>query len=85
MGSITRWIGDFKAGDDQAIQPLWDRYFTTLVERARTKLRAIGSSRAVNDEEDVALAHSSLYTTAFARAGSPVWWIATTSGGCCCT
>ncbi len=55
VGSITRWIGDLKAGDDQAIQPLWDRYFTTLVERARTKLLAIGSSRAVNDEEDVAL------------------------------
>jgi ECF sigma factor len=61
-GSITRWIGDLKAGDEQAIQPLWDRYFATLVERARAKLRAIRSSTAVNDEEDVALsAFQSLY------------------------
>ena len=37
-GSISRRIGDLKAGDEQAIQPLWDRYFTTLVERAREKL-----------------------------------------------
>jgi hypothetical protein len=39
-GSVTRWIGDLKAGDEQALRALWDRYYATLVERAREKLRA---------------------------------------------
>ena len=61
-GSIAVWIGDLKAGDEQAIQPLWDRYFATLVESARAEACAIRSSTAVNDEEDVALsAFQSLY------------------------
>jgi len=61
-GSVTHLIGDLKAGDGQAFQPLWDRYYATLVERARAKLCALSSSTAVNDEEDVALsAFQSLY------------------------
>jgi len=61
-GSVTRWIGDLKAGDEQALQPLWDRYYATLVERARAKLCALHSSTAVNDEEDLASsAFQSLY------------------------
>ena len=61
-GSVTRWIGDLKAGDQRAVQPLWDRYFGQLVERARAKLRALRSPMAVGDEEDVALsAFHSLY------------------------
>jgi DNA-directed RNA polymerase specialized sigma24 family protein len=62
-GSVTRWLGDLKAGDDDAIQPLWDRYYAKLVERAQAKLFALRNSRAVGDEEDVALsAFQSLYT-----------------------
>jgi DNA-directed RNA polymerase specialized sigma24 family protein len=61
-GSVSRWISDLKAGDSLALQPLWDRYYATLVERARAKLRALGGSKAVNDEEDLALsAFESLY------------------------
>jgi len=61
-GSVSRWISDLKAGDSLALQPLWDRYYATLVERARAKLRALGGSKAVNDEEDLALsAFQSLY------------------------
>jgi DNA-directed RNA polymerase specialized sigma24 family protein len=61
-GSVSRWIIDLKAGDRQACQALWDRYYATLVERARSKLRALHSSTAVNDEEDLALsAFQSLY------------------------
>ena len=61
-GSVTRWIDDLKGGDRQAFQPLWDRYYTTLVERARAKLGALRGPMAVNDEEDVALsAFHSLY------------------------
>jgi DNA-directed RNA polymerase specialized sigma24 family protein len=61
-GSVSRWIIDLKAGDTQAFQPLWDRYYATLVERARAKLRSLHSSTAVNDDEDLALsAFQSLY------------------------
>jgi DNA-directed RNA polymerase specialized sigma24 family protein len=61
-GSVTRWIDDLKGGDRQAFQPLWDRYYATLVERARAKLCAFRGPTAVDDEEDVALsAFHSLY------------------------
>ena len=61
-GSVTHWIGDLKAGDQRAVQPLWDRYFGQLVERARAELCALRSPMAVSDEEDVALsAFHSLY------------------------
>jgi DNA-directed RNA polymerase specialized sigma24 family protein len=52
---VTHWIDDLKAGDQRAVQPLWDRYFGQLVERARAKLCALRSPIAVGDEEDVAL------------------------------
>jgi DNA-directed RNA polymerase specialized sigma24 family protein len=42
-----------KAGDDEAIRSLWDRYCDRLVRLARQKLRNTG--RRVADEEDVAL------------------------------
>ena len=61
-GSITRWLGGLRAGDERALEPLWDRYYATLVERARAKLAALRSATAVNDEEDLALsAFQSLY------------------------
>ena len=46
-GSVTRWLGDLRAGDTQAFQPLWERYYATLVERARAKLHALHASSAV--------------------------------------
>ena len=59
---MTRWLGGLKAGDERALEPLWDRYYATLVERARAKLAALRSATAVNDEEDLALvAFQSLY------------------------
>jgi hypothetical protein len=59
---VTHWIGDLKAGETDALQPLWERYFATLVERARAKLRTLRGAAAVNDDEDVALsAFQSLY------------------------
>ena len=54
LGSVSRWIADFKAGDALAFQPLWDRYYAMLVERARAKLGALRSSTAAHDEEDLA-------------------------------
>ena len=52
-GSVTRWIGELKAGDRDAAQRLWERYFADLVRLARARLRAV--PRAAEDEEDVAL------------------------------
>jgi DNA-directed RNA polymerase specialized sigma24 family protein len=52
-GSVTRWLGHLKTGDPAAVQHLWERYFLSLVELARKRLRQ-GPPRAA-DEEDVAL------------------------------
>jgi DNA-directed RNA polymerase specialized sigma24 family protein len=52
-GTVTGWIADLKAGDEQAAQRLWERYFTRLVRLVRTKLR--DTPRRAADEEDVAL------------------------------
>ena len=53
-GSVTRWVGDLRAGDlDDAARQLWGRYFDRLARLARTKLR--DAPRGPADEEDVAL------------------------------
>jgi DNA-directed RNA polymerase specialized sigma24 family protein len=54
-GSITRWLTRLEAGDAEAVQPLWDRYFEALVGLARRKLCALRQPRTDVDEEDVAL------------------------------
>jgi DNA-directed RNA polymerase specialized sigma24 family protein len=51
--SVTFLIGQLKAGDGNAVQKLWERYYARLVGLARLKLR--GARRRVADEEDVAL------------------------------
>jgi len=53
-GSVSQWLGDLKAGDPAAAQPLWERYFARLVGLARTRLRA-NRRGAATDEEDAAL------------------------------
>ena len=50
---VTVWLERLKAGDAAATKPLWDGYFARLVALARARLRSL--SRAVADEEDVAL------------------------------
>ncbi len=52
-GSVTLWIGKLKAGAREAAQPLWERYFGLLVDRARRKLASRPCRGA--DEEDVVL------------------------------
>jgi DNA-directed RNA polymerase specialized sigma24 family protein len=54
-GTVTRWVGDLKAGDEEAARKLWELYFGRLVCLARGKLRGARQVRAVKDEEDVAL------------------------------
>jgi DNA-directed RNA polymerase specialized sigma24 family protein len=51
--SVSQWIGRLRAGDTEAAQKLWERYFQQLVGLARKKLE--GLPRRSADEEDVAL------------------------------
>jgi hypothetical protein len=50
---VTLWIERFLAGEADAVQALWDRYYASLVRLARRKL-GFRPCRA-SDEEDVAL------------------------------
>ena len=50
--SVTHWIEDLKAGDDQSLQSLWDRYFNQLAAVARKRLGS--APRRTVDEEDIA-------------------------------
>lgn len=54
-GSVTQWIGALKAGDHDAAQKLWERYFERLVRLAGARLRATGRTGADQDGEDAAL------------------------------
>jgi DNA-directed RNA polymerase specialized sigma24 family protein len=51
--SVTLWIAQLKAGDHDAAQPFWDRYFGALVHLARARMGTL--PRRVADEEDIAL------------------------------
>ena len=68
-GSVTRWLGGAKAGDEAAARELWRRYFETLVRLARARLRA--SPRAAEDEEDVALSAFDSFLAGAARGRFP--------------
>jgi DNA-directed RNA polymerase specialized sigma24 family protein len=54
-GSVSQWLGALKAGELQAAQPLFNRYFTRLIGRVRAQLIETRAARAERDEEDVAL------------------------------
>lgn len=54
-GSITRWYEGLRAGDREAVGPIWDRYFGRMIRLARASLRAGTRDLAAADEEDVAL------------------------------
>ena len=47
--SVTRWIELLKAGEGEAVQAVWERFFARVVHLARARLRATGV-----DEEAVA-------------------------------
>src|SRR5437870_3925315 len=51
--SVSLWLERLKAGDQDAAQALWARYFEQLTRLARGKLR--GTRRRAADEEDVVL------------------------------
>jgi DNA-directed RNA polymerase specialized sigma24 family protein len=70
-GSVTRWLGELKAGGQEAVQPLWDRYFQQLVVLARARLRAVHAATADADEEDAALSAFDSFCAGVARGRFP--------------
>jgi DNA-directed RNA polymerase specialized sigma24 family protein len=68
-GSVTLWLARLKAGDPAAAQPLWEKYFHELVERARQQLGH--TPRRAADEEDVALSAFDSFCRAAARGRFP--------------
>ncbi|WP_145276756.1 ECF-type sigma factor [Tautonia plasticadhaerens] len=71
-GSVTRWIGQLKAGDPDAAQPLWERYFERLVRLARQKLVAGRRRGGDEDEEDAALSAFDSFCAGAARGRFPL-------------
>jgi DNA-directed RNA polymerase specialized sigma24 family protein len=69
-GSVTRWIGALKDGEQAAAQPLWERYFQRLVQLARAKLRTVRHG-ATADEEDAALSAFDSFCAGVARGRFP--------------
>lgn len=69
-GSISQLLVDLKAGNAQAAQPLWDRYFERLVRIARRKL-ADRRRGADQDEEDAALSAFDSFCAGAARGRFP--------------
>ena len=51
--SVTRWLRQLEARDQDAARLLWQRYYRELVELARARLGQ--TPRRIADEEDIAL------------------------------
>ena len=69
-GSVTFWIPGLKAGDDAAVEQLWQRYFEMLVRLARAAALR-GSPRRMEDEEDAALSAFDSFCAAAAQGRFP--------------
>jgi len=71
QGSVTGWITELKGGDPGAANGLWERYFTRMVDLARTRLRASRGRDAGSDEEDAALSAFDSLCAGLARGRFP--------------
>jgi DNA-directed RNA polymerase specialized sigma24 family protein len=49
--SVTQWIEDVKAGNEEAARQIWERFFAQLIDEARKRLPR--KARIVADEVDV--------------------------------
>jgi DNA-directed RNA polymerase specialized sigma24 family protein len=67
--SVTYWLRQLAAGDPSAARPLWERYFTQLVQLARARLRGLRPRAA--DEEDVALSAFASFCRGVAKGRFP--------------
>lgn len=54
LGSVSRWLENYKTGDAAAATELWNRYHQNLLQFARGRLR--GELRRFSDEEDLVVA-----------------------------
>ncbi len=52
-GSVTQWLEAVELGDERAAQHLWERYYSSLLRLARSKLT--GMAGRAFDEQDVVL------------------------------
>ena len=52
-GSVTQWLEAVEQGDELAAQRLWERYYSSLLRLARSKLS--GTAGRAFDEQDVVL------------------------------
>jgi RNA polymerase sigma factor (sigma-70 family) len=59
-GSVTRWIGEVKDGDEAAAERLFHRYFEQLVRLCRKKL-GVHPRRVTNEEDAAQSAFASLF------------------------
>jgi RNA polymerase sigma factor (sigma-70 family) len=57
-GSVTIWIDGLKAGRDDAVAALWQRYFTRLVRLARQQLGRMAHRNDVAEDVAVSVFHS---------------------------
>jgi DNA-directed RNA polymerase specialized sigma24 family protein len=69
-GSVTHWLGELRAGDREAAQPLWDRYFQRLVVLARGRLHSMHVATDA-DEEDAALSAFNSFCAGVERGRFP--------------
>ncbi len=68
--SVTHWIGELKAGNEHALEPLWQRYFHRLVGLASHRLAEL--PRLPADGEDVALSAFNSFYQGLKRGHFPV-------------
>lgn len=61
--SVTEWLIDLKAGDPDAAEKIWERYFDRITALARRRIAS--APRAVADEDDVV---ASVFESFFRRA-----------------
>lgn len=67
--SVTHWLEELQAGDLQAVEPLWRRFYADLVRHARQTLGA--TPRRAYDEEDVATSAFESFCEAVDRGRLP--------------
>src|SRR5262245_7659203 len=70
-GSVTRWIAVLRDGQSGAVQPLWERYFSRMVELARVRLRSSRHKDAGVDDGDAALSGFDSVCAGLARGRFP--------------
>ena len=69
-GSVTEWIGRFKAGEEEALERLRQRYWPYLVRLAHKKM--VGLRLTAVDDEDVAQEAFWSFYRSFQTGGLPV-------------